>query len=420
MSKPLPGRAPANLPGSRGPAAATYPPHIHPGWQFAVSSGILGWILDAYYFFVLVFLVDVLAGKFHVSKAAIVWSITITLATRPLGALILGSMADKFGRRRPLIACVLFFSIVSAFTPFAPNYTAFLLLRALYGVGMGGYWGIGASLVMESSPVRWRGLFSGILQAGYSLGYLLAAVAIPLVAPRCGWQWVFLGGLIIAALVAVLTVLSPESQAWKNSRPGSLLQMARVLLRHKKDFAYLVLLMSAMTSLSHGTQDLYPDFLKTVHGFSGAVISNLAILYSVGAIVGSLVIGHFSEKLGRRKSIMLALAISLAAMPAWAFGSSLLALAAGSFVMQFGVQGVFGVIPAHLNELSPASVRSLFPGIVYQLGMLLGAPAVGIEYALRRGVGYGWALTLFELCTIVALFLIVGFGPERRGRDLAN
>jgi MFS family permease len=182
MSKPLPGRAPANLPGSRGPAAATYPPHIHPGWQFAVSSGILGWILDAYYFFVLVFLVDVLAGKFHVSKAAIVWSITITLATRPLGALILGSMADKFGRRRPLIACVLFFSIVSAFTPFAPNYTAFLLLRALYGVGMGGYWGIGASLVMESSPVRWRGLFSGILQAGYSLGYLLAAVAIPLVA----------------------------------------------------------------------------------------------------------------------------------------------------------------------------------------------------------------------------------------------
>ena len=295
MSKPLPGRAPANLPGSRGPAAATYPPHIHPGWQFAVSSGILGWILDAYYFFVLVFLVDVLAGKFHVSKAAIVWSITITLATRPLGALILGSMADKFGRRRPLIACVLFFSIVSAFTPFAPNYTAFLLLRALYGVGMGGYWGIG-----------------GILQAGYSLGYLLAAVAIPLVAPRCGWQWVFLGGLIIAALVAVLTVLSPESQAWKNSRPGSLLQMAHVLLRHKKDFAYLVLLMSAMTSLSHGTQDLYPDFLKTVHGFSGAVISNLAILYSVGAIVGSLVIGHFSEKLGRQR---LREALALAGLP---------------------------------------------------------------------------------------------------------
>jgi SHS family lactate transporter-like MFS transporter len=402
------------------PRAAATPPSIPRGWPFAVSSGILGWVLDAYYFFILIFLVDVLAAKFHVGKAAIVWSITVTLATRPLGALVFGSLADRFGRRRPLIACVLFFSIVSALTPFAPSYTVFLVLRALYGVGMGGYWGIGASLVMESSPPRWRGLFSGIMQAGYSVGYLLAATAIPLFVPRHGWQSVFLGGLLLAAAVAVLTLLSPESQAWKRTRLAGIGDLGRVLLQHKKVFLYLVLLMSVMTCLSHGTQDLYPDFLTTVHGFSNAVVSNLAILYNVGAILGALVVGHLSEKLGRRNSILLALAVALAAMPAWAFGASLLTLAAGSFLMQFGVQGVFGVIPAHLNELSPASVRSLFPGIVYQLGMLLGAPSVSLEFALRRRFGYAWALAAFEFCIIAALFVICGFGPERRGRDLAS
>ncbi|HUA93550.1 MAG TPA: MFS transporter [Terracidiphilus sp.] len=395
-------------------------PATQRGWQFAVSSGILGWVLDAYYFFILIFLVDALARNFHVTKAAVVWSITVTLATRPLGALLLGYLADRYGRRRPLMACVLFFSLVSALTPFAPNYAVFLLLRALYGVGMGGYWGIGASLVMESSPARWRGLFSGIMQSGYSVGYLLAALAVPLVAPRWGWPCVFLAGLAIAAVVAWLTLLAPESQAWQRTQLGRAGDLGRVVMRHKWEFVYLVLLMTVITCLSHGTQDLYPDFLTTLHGFSSAMVSRLAIFYNVGAILGALVVGHLSEKLGRRRSILLALAITLAAMPAWAFGASVFALAGGSFVMQFGVQGVFGVIPAHLNELSPASVRSLFPGVVYQLGMLLGAPSVGIEYALRRELGYAWALSAFELCTIAVLFLLCTFGPERRGRDLAS
>ena len=389
-------------------------------WRFAVSSGILGWILDAFTFFILIFVVDGLAANFHVTKAAIVWSITITLATRPVGALVLGSMADKFGRRRPLIACVLFFSVFTALTPFAPNYTVFILYRALYGIGMGGYWGIGASLVMESSPPRWRGLFSGILQAGYSLGYLLAAVAVRTIEPRFGWRWMFLSSLFIAAMVAVLTVLSPEPAAWKKNRTASFGAILRTPLSYKKDFAYLVLLMTVITCLSHGTQDLYPDFLKSVHNLSNLVISNLTVLYNVGAILGCLLIGHLSERFGRRNSIMLALCICVISIPAWAFGTSLAVLALGSFMMQFGVQGVFGVIPAHLNEMSPTSVRSLFPGVVYQLGMLFGAPSVGIEFALRNSLGYSWALTSFELCTIAALFLICAFGPERRGRDLAS
>jgi MFS transporter, SHS family, lactate transporter len=387
-------------------------------WKFAVASGILGWVLDAYYFFILIFLVDALAARFAVSKSAIVWSITLTLATRPLGAVLLGALADRYGRRWPLIGCVLFFSIVSAMTPFAPNYNMFLLLRALYGVGMGGYWGMGASLVMESSPGPWRGLFSGVLQSGYSAGYLLAAAVMPVIVPRFGWQWVFLGGLLLAAPVVVLTLLSPEPQAWRSNRPGGFGEVARAVWNHKGEFVYLVALMAAMTCFSHGSQDLYPDFLRAVHGFSSLAITNVAILYNVGAIAGALAIGQLSQKIGRRWSIMIALGVALLALPAWAFGASVVALATGAIVMQFGVQGVFGVIPAHLNELSPATVRSLFPGVVYQLGMLMGAPSVGIEYALQRQVGYGWALAAFEAAVIGALFLLCGLGPERKGREL--
>jgi SHS family lactate transporter-like MFS transporter len=404
-------------PGSDAISAATHTETISPRWGFAVSSGILGWILDAFDFFVLVFLVDVLANNFHVGKADIVWTITITLAMRPVGALVLGSLADRYGRRRPLIACVVYFSIITALTPFAPSYFLFVVLRALYGIGMGGYWGIGASLVMESSPKRWRGLFSGIMQAGYSGGYLLAAVALRTIEPHFGWRWMFLCGLILAAVIAVLTLLSPESTSWEKHRLASFGEVSRVLWEHKKDFVYLVLMMTAITCLSHGTQDLYPDFLKTVHKFSNTVVSNLAILYNVGAILGALVIGHYSDRLGRRFAIIVALTICALSIPLWAFGSTIVMLAIGSFAMQFGVQGAFGVIPAHLNELSPSSVRSLFPGVVYQLGVLIAAPSVVVEFTLRRHLGYQWALTMFEMCVIFCLFLIFGFGPERKGRD---
>ena len=398
--------------------AANGPATLPPRWGFAVSSGILGWTLDSFTFFILLFVVDEVASQFRVDKGAIFWSVTVTLATRPVGALILGSMADRFGRRGPLIVCVLLFSVFTALTPFAPNYGTFILYRALYGIGIGGYWGIGASLVMENSPRRLRGLFSGIMQSGYSLGYLMAAVAIRAIEPSLGWRAMFLGSLFIAVLVTLLTVLSPEPHGRRTTDKASLGLILRTPFNYKRDFVSLVLLMTAGTCLGHGTQDLYPDFLNSVHRLSTAVVSNITVLYNIGAILGCLTIGHFSERLGRRNSIMLALAITAASIPAWAFGTSLGALALGSFAMQFGVQGVFGVIPAHLNELSPDSVRSLFPGMVYQLGILCGAPSVGIVYFLRASLGYPWALTAFELCTITALFLLCTFGPERRGREL--
>jgi SHS family lactate transporter-like MFS transporter len=394
-----------------------------PGWQFAVGSGILGWVLDAFDFFVVIFLFDTLAANFHVGKAAIVYSLALTLAMRPVGALLFGSLADRFGRKLPLIGCVLFFSIITILSGFSPNYGFFLAMRGLYGIGMGGYWGVGASYAIESTPRQWRGVLSGLMQSGYPFGYLLAAVAMQLVAPVFGWRSMFLVGSGVAVLIVVLTLLAPESDVWKRHHAPSVRHIFRTLFEHLGIFAYLLFVMAVMTCLSHGTQDLYPDFLKSVPGLANRdvlgmkVPFGLPVLYNVGAILGALVFGHLSEKIGRRRSIMLALGISLLSIPAWAFGTSLLALAFGSYFMQTGVQGAFGVIPAHLNELSPGAIRSLFPGLVYQLGVLISSPAVSVEFLLRDRLGYPLALTIFETAVIVVLLLAFTFGPERLGRD---
>jgi SHS family lactate transporter-like MFS transporter len=388
-----------------------------------VTSGILGWVLDAFDFFVVVFLLDSLAGHFHVEKRAIVWTISLTLAMRPVGALIFGALADRYGRKKPLMVCVIYFSAVTMMSAFAPNYIVFLVLRALYGIGMGGYWGIGASFAMENAPRQRRGVISGMMQGGYPFGYLLAAVGMLTIAPHFGWQALFVVGSFVAVAIVILTALSPESEAWKMHRMGSVWTIFKTLFQHKRSFFYLLMVMVVMTGLSHGTQDLYPDFLKTLPSIKHALIFGIQplygipILYNIGAIVGALFFGQMSEKIGRRYSIMAALALSLLSIPAWAFGGSVLVLVLGSFLMQTGVQGAWGVIPAHLNELSPDSVRSLFPGFVYQLGVLIASPSVSFEFFLRNHLGYPWALTLFEGVVIVLLLFIFAFGPEQRGRS---
>jgi SHS family lactate transporter-like MFS transporter len=387
-----------------------------PGWQYAVTSGILGWVLDAFDFFIVIFLVDTLAENFHVEKKAIVWTISIALAMRPVGALIFGTLADRYGRRLPLAACVLYFSTVTVLSAFAPNYTTFVVLRALYGIGMGGYWGIGASLAMESAPLRRRGILSGLMQSGYPTGYLLAAVAMETILPRYGWRATFCVGFAVAIVTSMLAFKAPESAAWCEHRQRSIGSMFRILWESKSGFAYLLLVMVVMSCLSHGTQDLYPDFLKSVHGLTRSNVSGIAILYNVFAIVGALVFGQLSEKFGRRRSIMLALGLSFVALYPWALGTAPLVLILGACLMQTGVQGAFGVIPAHLNELSPDAVRSLFPGFVYQLGVLIASPAVSVEYALQDHLGYPAALTVFEGVVISSLLVIFGLGPERKGR----
>lgn len=390
------------------------------GAHHAVLAGFLGWTLDAFDFFVVVFLIDTLAHQFGVPKKDIVRTLTATLAMRPVGAVLFGLLADRYGRRIPLMANVIYFSLIELLCGFSPNYTFFLVMRALFGIGMGGEWGVGASLVMEAAPVRWRGILSGILQSGYALGYLLAAVAARFLLPAWGWRAMFWAGAVPALLALYIRTKVPESEAWKQNRAASTGQVLRIVATEWKRFAYLVVLMTFMMFLSHGTQDLYPDFLQEVHKVSAAVRANVAVVYNLGALVGAIVFGHLSQVAGRRKGMIAALGLSLVVIPLWAFGGKLPVLILGAFLMQAGVQGAWGVIPVHLNELSADAARGLMPGLAYQLGILFASPTNSVEYALRNKIGYQWAIAGFEIVTIVTLAILLWSGTEAHGRSFVR
>ncbi len=390
------------------------------GARHAVLAGFLGWTMDAFDFFVVVFLIDTLAHQFGVPKKDIVRTLTATLALRPVGALLFGLLADRYGRRIPLMANVIYFSVIELLCGFSPNYTFFLVMRALFGIGMGGEWGVGASLVMEAAPVRWRGILSGILQSGYPSGYLLAALAARFMLPAWGWRPMFWVGAIPALLALYIRAKVPESEAWKQNRVASTGQVLKIVAKEWKRFVYLVVLMTFMMFLSHGTQDLYPDFLQEAHKVSAAVSANVAIVYNVGALFGTVLFGHFSQRAGRRKGMIAALGLSLLVIPLWAFSGGLLWLIVGAFLMQAGVQGAWGVIPVHLNELSADAARGLMPGLAYQLGILLASPTNSIEYALRDRVGYQWAIAGFEIVTILVLATVLWFGKEAHGRSFVR
>jgi SHS family lactate transporter-like MFS transporter len=390
------------------------------GSHHAVLAGFLGWTLDAFDFFVVVFLFDTLAHQFGVTKREIVWTTTATLAMRPVGALLFGLLSDRYGRRIPLMANVIYFSIIELACGFAPNFTAFLVLRALFGIGMGGEWGVGASLAMEAAPRKLRGILSGVLQSGYSIGYLLAAVAARFLLPMWGWRPMFWIGALPALLALYIRTKVPESEAWKQHRAASTGEVLRVVAGQWRRFLYLVLLMTFMMFLSHGTQDLYPDFLQEVHKVSAASRANIAMIYNFGAVVGAILFGLLSEAAGRRKGMLAALALSLLVIPVWAFSGSLTVLVVGAFVMQMGVQGAWGVIPVHLNELSADAARGLMPGLAYQLGILFASPTNSIEYALRHRFGYEWALAGFEIVTIVSLAILLLGGTEAHGREFVR
>jgi MFS transporter, SHS family, lactate transporter len=391
-----------------------------PGTYHALLAGFLGWTLDAFDFFVVVFLYDTLAREFHVSKAAIILTTTATLALRPVGALLFGLLADRYGRRVPLMANVIYFSVIELACGFAPSYKVFLILRALFGIGMGGEWGVGASLAMEAAPPRWRGILSGILQSGYSTGYLLASIAARFVLPALGWRWMFWLGALPALLALYIRAKVPESEAWAQHRAGSMGDVLRAVGSQWKRFAYLVVLMTFMMFLSHGTQDLYPDFLKEVHKISAGRVANVAMLYNCGAIVGAILFGAFSQRAGRRKGMIAALGLCLLVIPFWAFGGGLLAVWLAPVLLQMGVQGAWGVIPVHLNELAADSARGLMPGLAYQLGILFASPTNSIQYALREHFGYGWALAGFETVTVISLALLLSWGAEAHGKSFVR
>lgn len=386
----------------------------------AVITSFLGWTLDAFDFFIMVFVVSDIAGDFHTTVKHVAYGITLTLAMRPVGALIFGYLADRYGRKPTLMSVIVLYSGFELACAFAPSLTVFLILRAGFGIAMGGEWGVGSSLAMESIPPSTRGVISGFLQEGYMVGYLLAAVLYWVAFPHIGWKGMFIVGAIPALLVFFMARHVEESPAWQSQR-HSAKDMLRSVTENWKLFLYIIVLMACFNAFSHGTQDLYPTFLKS-RGFAAARVSQLAILGSIGAILGGISFGAWSERIGRRKAMIIAALSALPVIPLWAYSHSFVLLAIGVFLMQVMVQGAWGIVPVHLNEMSPDEVRGTFPGLTYQLGnfaISLAAP-LQVSLAISHGGSYSYALAVSAVTVALLIVVVLALGKERKGVAFAK
>ncbi|HEY3850270.1 MAG TPA: MFS transporter [Steroidobacteraceae bacterium] len=387
-----------------------------------VIAAYLGWTLDAFDFFLMVFMFKDIAVELHSSRQVVVTAVLLTLAMRPAGALMFGRIGDRFGRKPALMWNILAFSLLEVASGFAPSMTTLLIVRALFGVAMGGEWGLGSALSMESIPASARGAVSGLLQVGYPSGFFLASLAVYLFYDRLGWRYMFVLGVVPAVLVFFIRMGIEESPAWKVREKAPRASIASVLGREWKLAVYAIILMTAFNFFSHGSQDAYPSFLKEQHHFDTHLTALLTAIGNIGAIVGGLFFGALSEKVGRRRSIVIAALLALPALPFWAFASTPLILGAGAFLMQVAVQGAWGVIPAHLNELSPPEIRATFPGVVYQLGNLLAAVNLNLQILIAGAAGndYGLAMAVVVGCVALVIILMMVFGPEKRGISMAG
>src|SRR5881397_1745235 len=381
----------------------------------AVTAGFLGWTLDAFDFFLVVMTLTAIARNFGRSDADIAFSLTLTLLFRPVGAFTFGLLADRYGRKIPLMADLVFYSVIEVLTGLTRDYTTFLVLRALFGIGMGGEWGVGASLVMEKVPPRLRGIVSGLLQQGYAAGYLLAALCYFFVFPHWGWRPLFFIGGLPALLALFVRAQVQESDVWRQTRHETWSGLGRAIVANWKLFLYLVVLMAMMNLVSHGTQDMYPTFLERDWGFSPTTRAALTAFSMVGALTGGVVCGLYSDRLGRRRTIVLALVGALVVIPLWAFAPSLPLLVAGAFVMQFFVQGAWGVIPAHITELSPDSVRGFLPGFAYQCGVARASSIPHLQALFAAGASYASAMARSAAVVFALGAIVAGLGRERRG-----
>ncbi|MEE2855205.1 MAG: MFS transporter [Actinomycetota bacterium] len=384
-------------------------------------AALLGWTMDAFDYFIVVLVYADIAKTFHHSKAEVAFVTTATLIMRPVGALLFGLWADRVGRRLPLMVDVMFYSVVGFLCAFAPNFTVLVILRLLYGIGMGGEWGLGAALAMEKVPVERRGFFSGLLQEGYAFGYLLASVASLVVIDWLGlsWRWLFGLSIVPALISLVIRYRVQESEVWEAAQDQMKLTSTRIrdVLRNGaiiRRFVYLALLMTAFNWMSHGTQDVYPTFLGA-HANHGANLASttvkwIVVVYNVGAIVGGLVFGTLSQRFSRRYTVVFCAVLALPIIPLFAYSRSAAMLCLGSFLMQLFVQGAWGVIPAHLTEMSPDAIRGLYPGVTYQLGNLLAAFNLPIQERLAESHGYPFALaaTIVPVLITVAVLTLIG------------
>jgi MFS transporter, SHS family, lactate transporter len=389
----------------------------------AVIAGFSGWLLDAFDFFLVTFCLTAMARDFHKTDAQVALVITMTLLFRPVGGFVFGMIADRYGRRLPLMVNIGVFAVAEILTGLAPNYTTLLIVRAIFGVVMGGNWGVGVSLAMEAAPVGKRGLLSGLLQEGYAAGNVLAAVCYFILFGRFGWRPLFfLGSLPAVLLVLFIRFRVKESKAWQKRamKRQSWGEQSREILSHWKLFLYLLFFMTMMLFASHGTQDMYPTFLQREWHFTPMRRSAITAVAGIGAIIGGLVFGHFSDKLGRRKTIIIAFMLGLLIIPVWAYAPNQVLLIVGAFLMQFIVQGAWGVIPAHLSELSPDSVRALLPGFAYQSAGVLASSVVYIEAVYAQKTSYATAMALTAVSVFILASIVTAVGRERHGQRFGS
>jgi SHS family lactate transporter-like MFS transporter len=381
----------------------------------ALVASFLGWTLDAFDFFLVVVTLPAIARDFGVDNSAVALSIAVTLGFRPVGAFLFGLLADRYGRRIPLMIDLVFYSVVEVLSGLAPTFTVFLVLRALFGIGMGAEWGVGASLAMEKAPPRWRGVLSGFLQQGYAVGALLAALCSFFVFPRWGWRPMFFIGGLPALLALFVRFKVKESEVWESTRHASWRDLGRGIAAQWRLFLYLTALMTMMTFVSHGTQDMYPTFLLEHRGFSSREKDLIVVVYNIGALIGGICFGLVSDRFGRRRAMVTALLLANLMIPLWAYAPTTALLVLGAFLMQFMVQGAWGVVPAHLTELSPDSVRGFLPGFAYQCGVLLAGSVAYIETVFARHTSFANAMALTALTVFTLGAVVVALGREKRG-----
>jgi MFS transporter, SHS family, lactate transporter len=397
-----------------------WPLMLH-GWtsqqKHVLAASFLGWSLDAFDYFLLVFVLKDIASEFNTEIANVTLAILLTLAMRPVGAFLFGRAADRWGRRPVLMVDVALYSLLEFASGFAPNLTTLIVLRALYGVAMGGEWGVGASLMMESIPSGARGFASGLLQSGYPAGYFLASIVYGVLFQYIGWRGMFMVGILPALLLLYIRRTVPESPGFDRMAATTSGRTLEVLRQNWRLGIYAVILMTAFNLFSHGSQDIYPTFLEVERRLSPHTVSLIAVIYNIGAICGGILFGSLSERFGRRRCIVAAALLSLIVMPLWAFSTTAALLAAGAFLMQFAVQGAWGIIPVHLNELSPAGARGTFPGFVYQLGNLFASVNATVQAGLAAALGGNYAVALVAVVAPVAVIIAVvtALGHEAKG-----
>jgi len=382
---------------------------------YAVLASTIGWTLDSFDYFIVVMVLTEIAKEFNRTNTQVALTITITLAFRPVGAFLFGLMADRYGRRIPLMIDVIAFSVLSIASGLAPNFTTFVIIRALFGIAMGGEWGAGASLVMEKVSPKWRGLLSGVLQQGYTTGNLLASLAYFLIVPHFGWRALFFVGGLPALLALFIRTQVKESEVWERTHSKEWGQLWTTIRANLKVFFYLVLFLTFMGFCGHGTQDMYPTFLKTQRGFSAQGAAVMTMIANLGALVGGILVAVTSDRIGRRRSIASGLGIAILVIPLWVFSPTTAMLAAGAFLIQFGVHGAWGVVPAHISELVPDRIRGFMPGFAYQCGILLAGTITYLQARFAGVTSYSNAMALTALTVFASTALVISLGPERKG-----